>query len=65
MFNSDTLCPHCAGIEQRHPGYAAAAAVIAEHVARGDGLYPGVGLPAGFRTWARGDHIRRVNAGLR
>jgi hypothetical protein len=65
MFNSDALCPRCAAIEQRHPGYTEAAAAIAEHVAHGDRLYPGVGLPAGFREWARHDHIRRVNASAR
>lgn len=49
MFNTQTICFDCKDVEQKHPDYERACRIEAEHVARGDYNFRGVGLPADLR----------------
>jgi hypothetical protein len=52
-FNTDNICMECEALEQLHPDYHRAKAAENEQVERGNFNYEGIGLPPGYREWAR------------
>ena len=43
-FNTDAICPECAAVERKHPGYEAAHAAEVAAARAGDYNFKGVGL---------------------
>jgi hypothetical protein len=52
-FNTDSICIDCQELEQRHPDYKRAKEKENEQVRAGNYNFDGVGLPDGFREWAK------------
>lgn len=53
FFNTEDLCLDCVKIERKHPDYAAAHEAESRQVLAGNYSYSGVGLPVGYREWAK------------
>lgn len=52
-FNTDVICMECQELEEKHPAYERAKRVENEHVTSGDYNFAGIGLPDGYKEWAK------------
>lgn len=53
MFNTQMCCFRCIDIEKKHPQYNNAVTIELAAVKQGNMNFTGIGLPSGYREWAK------------